>query len=66
MLHRMALYRTSAKIDCDEGKPMEAEAMFGNPVPAAHGTAGTMPLVEALYRQLKLLGVRNLARGQRI
>ena len=55
----MAPYRASMKIDFDEHKPMEVEAIYGNPVRAVHRAGGTMPLVETLYRELKFLDGRN-------
>lgn len=51
----MAPYRASMKIDFDEGKPMEVEAIYGNPLRAARNAGAAMPLVETLYRQLKFL-----------
>ena len=61
MTEAMAPYRASMKIDFDDRKPMEVEAIYGNPVRAARGAGGAMPLVETLYRQLKFLDARNLA-----
>jgi 2-dehydropantoate 2-reductase len=55
----MAPYRPSLKIDFDQKKPMEVEAIYGNPVRAAQAAGGSMPLVETLYRQLKFLDERN-------
>jgi 2-dehydropantoate 2-reductase len=51
----MPPYRASMKIDFDEGKPMEVEAIYGNPLRAARSVGAAMPLVETLYRQLKFL-----------
>lgn len=55
----MPPYRASMKIDFDDGKPMEVEAIYGNPVRAARGAGAAMPLVETLYRQLKFLDART-------
>ncbi len=58
MLHRtenMTPYRTSMKIDFDEGRPLEVEAIFGAPLRAAQAAGAKSPLLEALYRQLKTL-----------
>jgi len=55
----MAPYRASMKIDFDEGKPMEVEAIYGNPLRAARSAGATMPLVETLYRLLKFLDSDN-------
>jgi 2-dehydropantoate 2-reductase len=57
----MAPYRASMKVDFDEHKPMEVEAIYGNPVRAVRQAGGSMPLVETLYRQLRFLDARNLA-----
>jgi 2-dehydropantoate 2-reductase len=51
----MPPYRASMKIDFDEHKPMEVEAIYGNPLRAARTAGAAMPLVETLYRQLKFL-----------
>jgi len=55
----MAPYRASLKVDFDDRRPMEVEAIYGNPVRAAQQAGGRMPLVETLYRQLKFLDARN-------
>ena len=55
----MAPYRASMKVDFDEGKPMEVEAIYGNPLRAARSAGAAMPLVETLYRQLKFLDYPN-------
>jgi 2-dehydropantoate 2-reductase len=51
----MPPYRASMKIDFDDGKPMEVEAIYGNPLRTARAVGAAMPLVETLYRQLKFL-----------
>lgn len=52
---KMTPYRTSMKIDYDEKRPLEVEAIFGNPLRIAT-TAGTdLSLILMLYRQLKFL-----------
>jgi 2-dehydropantoate 2-reductase len=51
----MKPYRTSMKIDFDEHRPMEVEAIFGNPLRAAQQAGAKSPLIEMLYRQLKFL-----------
>ena len=55
----MPPYRASMKIDFDEHKPMEVEAIYGNPLRAARSAGAAMPLVETLYRQLKFLDAAN-------
>jgi 2-dehydropantoate 2-reductase len=54
----MTPYRASMKIDFDDGKPMEVEAIYGNPLRIACAAGVAMPLVETLYRQLKFLDAR--------
>jgi 2-dehydropantoate 2-reductase len=56
---RMRPYRTSMKIDYDEHRPMEVEAIFGNPFRAAQQAGAQSPLIGMLYRQLKFLDARN-------
>ena len=51
----MPPYRASMKIDYDDGKPMEVEAIYGNPLRKARTAGAVLPLVETLYRQLKFL-----------
>jgi len=58
----MAPYRASMKIDFDEGKPMEVEAIYGNPLRAARSAGAALPLVETLYRQLKFLDAAGRGR----
>ncbi len=58
---KMTPYRTSMKIDYDERRPMEVEAIFGNPLRTAQQAGARSPLLEELYRQLKFLDARNLA-----
>ncbi len=55
----MPPYRASMKIDFDEGKPMEVEAIYGNPLRAARQAGAALPLIETLYRQLKFLDART-------
>lgn len=64
MTMAMTPYRASMKIDFDEHKPMEVEAIYGNPVRAARNAGAAMPLVETLYRQLKFIDARNLGFGR--
>jgi 2-dehydropantoate 2-reductase len=57
---KMIPYRTSMKIDYDEHRPMEVEAIFGNPLRAAQAAGAKSPLIEVLYRQLKFLDSANV------
>ncbi|HEY9652900.1 MAG TPA: putative 2-dehydropantoate 2-reductase [Coleofasciculaceae cyanobacterium] len=56
---KMTPYRTSMKIDYDEGRPMEVETLFGNPLRAATAASANLPLIAMLYQQLKFLDARN-------
>lgn len=56
---KMTPYRTSMKIDFDERRPMEVEAIYGNPLRAAQTAGAKSPLVEILYRQLTFLDTAN-------
>jgi 2-dehydropantoate 2-reductase len=57
----MKPYRASLKVDFDDHRPMEVEAIYGNPLRAGKQAGARMPLVETLYRQLKFLDARNRA-----
>lgn len=56
---QMKPYRTSMKIDFDAGRPMEVEAIYGNPLRAAQAAGASVPQLETLYRQLKVLDGRR-------
>jgi 2-dehydropantoate 2-reductase len=56
---KMMPYRTSMKIDFDKRRPMEVEAIIGNPLLAAQNAGATSPLLEGLYAQLKSLDTAN-------
>jgi len=55
---KMKPYRTSMKIDYDERRPLEVEAIFGNPLRAAEAVNKPLPQISTLYRQLKFLDER--------
>lgn len=55
----MVAYDSSMRVDYLNRRPMEVEAIFGNPLRAASQHAAAMPRVEMLYRQLKFLDARN-------
>jgi len=55
----MKPYRTSMKIDYDEARPLEVEAMYGAPLRAAQAVNVPLPKVMALYQQLKFLDNRR-------
>ncbi|MBX2863262.1 MAG: putative 2-dehydropantoate 2-reductase [Leptolyngbyaceae cyanobacterium MAG.088] len=52
---QMKPYRTSMKIDFDEGRPLEVEAILGNPVRAAAEVDAATPEMATLYEQVKRL-----------
>ncbi|MEP0858997.1 putative 2-dehydropantoate 2-reductase [Trichocoleus sp. DQ-U1] len=56
---KMKPYRTSMKIDYDEGRPLEVETMFGNPLRTAQAAGVDLPKIAMLYQQLKFLDARN-------
>jgi 2-dehydropantoate 2-reductase len=56
---QMKPYRTSMKIDYDERRPLEVEAIFGNPLRMAKQAGLALPRVEVLYQQLKFLDAQN-------
>ena len=56
---KMTPYRTSMKFDYDEGRPLEVEAIFGNPLRTASAAGVDLPLIGMLYRQLKFLDAKN-------
>ncbi|NRB06431.1 MAG: putative 2-dehydropantoate 2-reductase [Richelia sp.] len=55
----MKPYRTSMKIDYDESRPLEVEAIFGNPLKMAKANGIDLPQIDCLYRQLKFLDARG-------
>jgi 2-dehydropantoate 2-reductase len=56
---KMTPYRTSMKIDYDEKRPLEIEAIFGNPFRAAQSKGIHLPLISMLYYQLKFMDSKN-------
>lgn len=59
MTRAMAPYRTSMKIDYDERRPMEVEAIFGSPVRAARQAGFDPVLMAGLYQGLSFLDARR-------
>ncbi len=59
---KMVPYDASMRLDYRYRRPMEVEAIFGNPLRAATSVHATMPSVQTLYRQLKFLDARNQSR----
>jgi 2-dehydropantoate 2-reductase len=58
---QMAPYRTSMKIDYDEKRPLEIEAILGSPLHTAQELSIAVPAMTALYQQLAFLNTRNQA-----
>jgi 2-dehydropantoate 2-reductase len=58
---KMTPYRTSMKIDYDDHRPLEIEAIFGNPLRAVQRVGAASPLLEQLYAALAFLDARNVA-----
>ncbi|NJL21947.1 MAG: putative 2-dehydropantoate 2-reductase [Leptolyngbyaceae cyanobacterium SM1_3_5] len=63
----MKPYRTSMKLDYDNGRPLEIQAIFANPLQMARSNGIDLPKIEMLYQQLNFLD-RNrfkVGRGDR-
>ncbi|MEM9118039.1 MAG: putative 2-dehydropantoate 2-reductase [Cyanobacteria bacterium P01_F01_bin.56] len=58
---KMKPYRTSMMIDFAERRPLEVEAIVGNPLRAAQQAQVETPRLEMLYQQLKVLDRANTA-----
>ncbi|WP_066376679.1 putative 2-dehydropantoate 2-reductase [Anabaena sp. CA = ATCC 33047] len=56
---KMTPYRTSMKIDYDERRPLEVEAIIGNPLRKAQAVGVDLEKISCLYQQLKFLDARN-------
>ena len=56
---KMIPYRTSMKIDYDEHRPMEVEAILGNPLRSAQARGIELSQISMLYQQLKFLNTQN-------
>ncbi|MCT7951184.1 putative 2-dehydropantoate 2-reductase [Ancylothrix sp. C2] len=61
---KMTPYRTSMKIDYDEKRPLEVEAIFGTPLRKAEEAGVELPKISMLYRQLKFLDRQNRFSGK--
>lgn len=58
---QMKPYHTSMKLDFDAGRPLEVEAILGNPLKAARQAGVDTPRIAMLYHQVKALDRRNTA-----
>ncbi|WP_341529708.1 putative 2-dehydropantoate 2-reductase [Nostoc sp. UHCC 0302] len=56
---KMKPYRTSMKIDYDEHRPLEVEAIFGNPLRKAQAAGVNLSQISCVYHQLKFLDARG-------
>jgi len=56
---KMKPYRTSMKLDYDQKRPLELEAIFGNPLNVARLAGVDLPKIATLYQQLKFLDAKN-------
>lgn len=56
---KMNPYLTSMKLDYDGKRPLEVEAIMGNPLRIAREAGVDLPMISLLYRQLKFLDVKN-------
>ena len=61
LTREMKPYLTSMKIDCQRKRPMEVEAIFGEPLRAAREGGAECPRIGTVYRQLKFIDARNRA-----
>lgn len=52
---KMKPYAPSMKLDYDQGKPLEIEAIYGAPIRAARAKGVAMPETEKLYQQLRII-----------
>lgn len=57
--HKMKPYRTSMKIDYDESRPLEIEAILGNPIRVAEKAGIKLPQIGVLYRMLKFVDAQR-------
>ena len=54
----MGPYRSSSMIDFESGRPVEVEAIWGEPLRQGLAAGATMPRLDALYRIVKFLASR--------
>ena len=55
----MQAYKPSMMIDREMGRPMEAEAIYGEPVRRAESAGCAVPRMRMLYEQLKVLNAKG-------
>jgi len=61
---QMVPYDSSMRLDYLNKRPIEVEAIFGNPLRTANAAGFSAPRIEMLYRQLKILDRLNLAASE--
>lgn len=57
----MTPYRTSMKLDYDERRPLELDAIYRRPLEAARAGGVDLPRIDTLHRQLRYLDTANRA-----
>lgn len=57
----MVPYDSSMRLDFKKGRPMELQAILGNPLAAIAKQGGQMPRVEMLYQQLRFIDAARKA-----
>lgn len=58
---KMKPYRTSMMLDYDLHRPLEVEAIVGEPLRIAESAGVNLPKIKMLYQQLQFLDVQNCA-----
>ncbi|MBI1373868.1 MAG: putative 2-dehydropantoate 2-reductase [Phycisphaera sp.] len=58
---RMVAYKPSMKLDHEACRPLELEAIYGNPIRAAASAGVALPRITMLYQQLKLIDAHRTA-----
>jgi 2-dehydropantoate 2-reductase len=56
---KMIPYKTSMKLDAEVGRPLEVEAIYGNPLRMAKQFGIELPRIEVLYQQLQFLNAKR-------
>jgi 2-dehydropantoate 2-reductase len=57
----MGTYKTSSLIDFEQRKPLELDAVWGEPLQRGHAAGASMPRLERLYTRLQELDRLNRA-----
>ena len=56
---KMKPYKTSMKLDYDHQRPMEIEAIYGEPLRAAAAKGRALPAIQMLYNLLGFMDINN-------